>query len=294
MRKWKWPLFLVLITGAVVSVAYEQHYASEQYHAQSEADCIALSISPEEKHACAKEAQSRRDYAPWWNVLVAWPEGITTWAIIATGFVIAYQSYHTRRAADGALSNAEASLKQARLTEQQMALVFRRERGFLEIRGNGIEIKDGPGRTWSLLGDIQLTNSGNIPLRVFSGAGECLVLKVGDYARSIGSQKLQDIDSPNTWIRPRDGGYREGLWSDEIEQSKTVFARMLTNFEIQIILRGTIDYESHGSAWRRFYAFMWLSDKPKSGDEITKGKWVEDSDAENEEYEIPCPPQCPF
>ncbi len=234
-------------------------------------------------HASFKWPQWMND-SNWWLVIIA----------ALTGGMIGYQSWATSQAAKGALLNAEAAVKQARLTEQQMALVFRKERGFLEIKGNGIEVMDGPKRVWNLVGDIQLTNSGNIPLRVFSGAGECLVLKVEDYAPSMQSQRLQKIESTNTWIRPRDGGYREGLWSDEIQQSKTVFARMLANFDIQIVLRGTIDYESHGSAWRRLYAFTWLSDKPKSGDEITKGKWVEDSDAENEEYEIPCPPQVPF
>jgi hypothetical protein len=84
-------------------MAYEQHHAREKYQAQSEKDCIALAVSPEEKHSCEKEAQSRKDYAPWWNVLMAWPEGITTWAIIGTGFVIAWQSNETRRAASAAL-----------------------------------------------------------------------------------------------------------------------------------------------------------------------------------------------
>lgn len=96
---WKWFCSFAIIAGAIISVAYEQHYAREKYQAQSQADCIALSISIEEKHSCTKEAQSRKDYTPWWNALVTWPDGITTWAIIATGFVIAWQSSETRRAA---------------------------------------------------------------------------------------------------------------------------------------------------------------------------------------------------
>jgi hypothetical protein len=37
---------------------------------------------------------------PRWRVLLAWPEGITAWAIIATFIVIGWQSYETGRSAD--------------------------------------------------------------------------------------------------------------------------------------------------------------------------------------------------
>jgi hypothetical protein len=96
MRKWKWPFLLVLFTGAIIAVAYEQHHAREKYQAQREADCIDLSLSPAEDDACAKEAQNRKDYAPWWNVLVAWPEGITTWAIILTFAAVGWQADETQ------------------------------------------------------------------------------------------------------------------------------------------------------------------------------------------------------
>jgi len=110
----KWLCCFAIVASAIVSVAYEQHYAREKYQAKSQADCILLSVSVEEKHSCAKDTQSRKDYAPWWYVLVAWPEGITTWAIIATGFVIAWQSNETRKAAKGALLNAQAFINAER------------------------------------------------------------------------------------------------------------------------------------------------------------------------------------
>jgi hypothetical protein len=102
MIMWKWLCSFVIIASAIVSVAYEQHYAREKYQAKAQAECIALTVSVEEKHSCAKKAQSRKDYAPWWNILLAWPEGITTWAIISTGFVIAWQSSETRKSAQTA------------------------------------------------------------------------------------------------------------------------------------------------------------------------------------------------
>lgn len=101
---WKWLSGIAIVVIAVVSVAYEQHYASEKNEARRQKDCVSFSVSPEEKHACGKDAQSRKDYSPWWEVLVAWPGGIQNWAIIATGFVIAWQSNETRRAAKAAES----------------------------------------------------------------------------------------------------------------------------------------------------------------------------------------------
>jgi hypothetical protein len=95
-------------------VAYEQHRAREKYEAKRKEACIALSITFEQKYSCYKEAQSRHDYMPWGYVLLAWPEGITTWAIIVTGFVIAWQSSETRRAAQAAFLNAQAVINAER------------------------------------------------------------------------------------------------------------------------------------------------------------------------------------
>lgn len=116
MRKWLCGLGIIAV--AIISVAYEQHYAREKYQAQSEKDCVALAITPEEKHSCTKETQSHKDYAAWWYVLVAWPDGITTWAIIATGFVIAWQSSETRR-------SAKASEKATEISERALIAQFR-------------------------------------------------------------------------------------------------------------------------------------------------------------------------
>src|ERR1039457_2518277 len=106
---WKWCCSFMIVAIAIVSVAYEQHHAREKYQANSQADCVALSVSVEEKHSCAKDAQSRKDYTPWWFVLVTWPDGITTWAIIATGFAIAWQSDETRRAAKATEKSVDLS-----------------------------------------------------------------------------------------------------------------------------------------------------------------------------------------
>src|ERR1019366_33903 len=152
MRKWKWPLLLVLFTGAIVAVAYEQHHAREKYQAQREADCIDLSNSPAEDDSCAKDAQNRKDYAPWWNVLVAWPEGITTWAIILTFAVIGWQADETRKA-------ARAAEKQAVLMKRQNDLMVEKERAKLRIGLVNIRLVKDEYDTYNIEGFVSIYGS---------------------------------------------------------------------------------------------------------------------------------------
>jgi hypothetical protein len=86
--------------AAVFFVASQQHHASEKYKAHHEEYCAAVEHTAEQNKACEEEGASARDYLPWGYILVSWPEGITTWAIIFTGFAIVWQSWETRRAAE--------------------------------------------------------------------------------------------------------------------------------------------------------------------------------------------------
>ena len=162
---WKWFCSFALIASAIVPMAYEQHHAREKYQIKSQADCVVLAVSIEEKHSCAKEAQSRKDYAPWWYVLVTWPEGITTWAIIATGCVIAWQSNETRRAAKA--TQEQAKIANATLVAQfRPRIVVRQMRldppsvTFYERRNDG---------KWKII--MQLANVGGTDATIMEGTG---------------------------------------------------------------------------------------------------------------------------
>ena len=95
-----WIAWAILIAGTSVFVAYEQHRSSEIYEGKRAKYCGSVSLATEQQNACKHERDNREDYMPWWYVFVAWPEGITTWAIIGTGFVIAWQTYVARRVAE--------------------------------------------------------------------------------------------------------------------------------------------------------------------------------------------------
>ena len=85
--------------AAILLVAYKQHNATEEYSRHRAEHCATLSTASEDKKGCQEEGKSARDYLPWGYILVSWPEGITTWAIILTGVAIAWQSHETRRSA---------------------------------------------------------------------------------------------------------------------------------------------------------------------------------------------------
>jgi hypothetical protein len=100
-----------------------------------------LVATVEQKKACIEERASARDYLPWRYELFSWPEGITTWAIIATGFAIFWQAMETRRAAVATKKAAEAALlnAQAVINAERGRLLFEIEKKLDERhRGTGI------------------------------------------------------------------------------------------------------------------------------------------------------------
>lgn len=149
-----WIIGIAIAVGTIIFVAGEQHAAREKSEAARQKDCAALAITFEQKYSCAKEAQSRHDYLPWWYVLVAWPDGVTPWIVIATGLFIALQTRETRRAAEGAFLNAQA--------------VINAERPWLLVT---LEEVSGPGTGFI----IRAKNKGRTPAMIMSARIGCVV-----------------------------------------------------------------------------------------------------------------------
>ncbi len=100
---------VICIVAAVIilmiSSAYIGHTIRQQSNAQRLKDCLALSASAEQSFTCKRDAQGYQENGPWWHVLIQWPEGITTWALLATCFLVYWQSSATSKAAEAALLN---------------------------------------------------------------------------------------------------------------------------------------------------------------------------------------------
>jgi hypothetical protein len=202
-----WFIAIGITVSAIVAMAYQQHRAREEYQAQSDAECTALAISPEEKHTCAKEAQNRKDYTHWWDVLLAWPEGITTWAIIATGFAIAWQSNETRKSAEA----ARKQLTHLATSERAWVLVK-------NISAEFVYFNDGAERFRAIKFSITLENWGKTPAFIEKiDRGAIFEKGPGRFIDSIDSIDLSGF-----------------LLSDEEQPSRTVLPPGSSNFDFSI------------------------------------------------------------
>ena len=109
-----WIISAVVIFGAANIVASKQHRAAAKYHDHRTEYCSALGGTAKEQIACKEEKYDAKQEFPWWYVLYTWPEGFTTWAIICTGFVIAWQSNETRKAADATRDSVQVVINKER------------------------------------------------------------------------------------------------------------------------------------------------------------------------------------
>lgn len=119
--------------AAIFFVAYQQQRASQKYKTHREEYCSSIVATAAQKKACTEKGKSARDYLPWGYILVSWPEGITTWAIIATGLMISWQSWETRKA-------AKASEEATKIAKANMDALISKERARIQIVGPPVDV----------------------------------------------------------------------------------------------------------------------------------------------------------
>jgi hypothetical protein len=166
-----WP---AIVFAAIFFVVYQQHNAAKKYTRHRAEYCASLRATAEQKKACVEEGASAHDYLPWGYDLITWPEGITTWAVLATGFIIGWQSWETRK-------SANASEKSIILQFRPKILVrggeVRRERKtltYIVTNAGGSEAKIIATRIAALMAEewpIAFLNSQDSPQNTLLGAG---------------------------------------------------------------------------------------------------------------------------
>ena len=67
-----------------------------------------------------QEAQEGQPKVAWWHVLITWPEGITTWAVILTLGAIIWQAFLMRKHAEHFEKLARVTNRQARIQAAAM------------------------------------------------------------------------------------------------------------------------------------------------------------------------------
>lgn len=101
-----------LFVGLIVLASYTVDSASVRYQDKCLVSHAATTLSSSQQNILSDEdCKDPKKYMPWWYKLIAWPEGITTWAVIATLFTIMWQSNETR--------------KQAKIANQTLIAQFR-------------------------------------------------------------------------------------------------------------------------------------------------------------------------
>jgi hypothetical protein len=193
-----------------------------------------------------KDADKGPDCVPCRYKLLAWPEGITAWAILATLFVVGWQSWETRRAAQAGQSSVAAvehqsalMKRQADLMEQQNKATRDKERARIMVSVSRLEklhIGIDPGNRIF----IHVENVGPTQAQNVRGEAEAVAAVDGfDFLDSMDAGD-QDLVIPNV-LRPNQSPIETWAfffipdeWSEEIG---------IVNPRIAITLHGSVRYE---------------------------------------------------
>ena len=123
MKRLAIPAGAVLIVAAILVAVYHQqrHAVGEGYDIKcvqpSEPSSAANSLSCEIHPS--QNADQGKSKPQWWNVLIAWPSGITAWLLMLTLGAIVWQAWETRRAADAGAEASKAARASIRIQEAQ-------------------------------------------------------------------------------------------------------------------------------------------------------------------------------
>jgi hypothetical protein len=299
---WIWVSGIAVIVVAVVSIAYEQHYTGEKQEATRQKDCVSLSISPEEKHACDKDAQSRKDYSPWWYVLVAWPAGITTWALIATCFIVAWQSYETRESAHATAEAATAAKASVKFAEAQWSMAKEKERARMDFQGGSMSVEQNDAY-WHLKGTVKARNIGQSRAFIVSNYSKFTV-KAPDHPYPA-YEEYEQLPFADSFVDPdqsNDFVILNFTFSPPSEDKIRFLSEDLHAARRTVHLYGFIDYETLGMRYRKEFGFIWkvidpswylggalLTGEDVPPDEVQKitfGYWTIDPERSKPEYEV--------
>jgi hypothetical protein len=269
----------LIVAVILVGVYYQQRNAvGEGYDIKcvqpseptSATNSLACKIYP------SNNAEQGNASPPWWDKLLAWPEGITAWLLMLTLGAVCWQSWEMRK-------SAKASLAQIRLTTEK-------ERARLYVRPGILEsFKDRGTEKWALRVRLEVENSGNsraygigreidgrgciwvqgvsapiVPRLTLPWIGSARYVSEGTFNTTLDSQLLSVI--PDT--------IEEALYGDQA-----------------IFLQGFVRYETLGKRFCKRYGYRWWTgsfDRTglNFGNKFIEGRWLEDDEQDNSETEI--------
>ena len=250
--KW-WIVAGLLCAVWVPFMAYQQHRASERYRDNRALYCAAFMMTEQQKIACEEEKASADDYLPWGYKLFKWPEGITAWAIILTGFAIAWQGDQTRRA-------AVATERSVAVARRQNDMMKDRERARIEIKPGTLLLEDEASPYWNLVGDVKVRNLGSS--RAYINQFQMDIIWCDSDTPPLSPDfsvrnnileesfidPTEDSDDP---ILPRTHFF------DTAKINLEWFAAAIYEGRIKVFMRGICEYETVGTEYGKYVAFEW-------------------------------------
>jgi hypothetical protein len=295
-------LAVAVVTGAIVLVTYEGHEASRKYQRDCQNRVPAISPPRNEYSAHSQdECQDPKKYMPWWYVLIAWPDGIAVWAVLATLGAIIWQSNETRRAADATADSANAAYGSVTFAEAQWNLMREKERARLEIKTvDGLNLERVEGGFWHLKATIRIRNLGATRAYIRRGAGELFVCKSREETKpELDTWNSLGLDED--FIDPYSGKIfavtRSFYFFAPDDATLEEYATGVYEGRFPAHLYGVVEYETLGIRYRRNFGYSWRSNgNPENigarmfgttsaaNDEerISFGYWREDEDGNEE------------
>ena len=295
----------MVVLGAVIFVACKEHKAAQEYERDREARCAIVFSSPQQQDTCKHERDSPNNYLPWWYVLVAWPEGITTWAVIATGGFIAWQGYETRKAANASADAANAAYGSVTYAEAQWELMKEKERARLDVKSGGSLEVDRLLDLWGVNATIRLRNIGSSRAFIVRSAGAMIIKDEG----GTPVRELNDFETltfPDQFLDPNNAPIEIPLSvfpNGSTSQKNTIseIADELHAGRKTIHLYGFVEYDTLGMRFRKDFGYIWKSFGNLSGlvgmlgdtggirtaeQRIADGYWTTDPERDRPEYAI--------
>lgn len=293
----------VAIVVGVGFVASKQQTAAEKYHSHRKEYCAGMrSFTPEQEKACEEESDGPGDYLPWGYKLVAWPEGIATWAFLATLGAIIWQAVETRRAATATAEAAIATYRSVAFAEAQFDLLKEKERGRLDIQSGKLSIVHFGDKSegWYLVGKIKARNIGQARAFVVHSIAKLSPSGTGEVYPEYDS--YGQIPFADSFVDPCNTFEELAFMHFPPEEEKIRFlAEDLHASRRRINLYGSVDYETLGMRFRKEFGFMWIvadpsfylgglagvtADPPSEEHKITLGYWAVDPQKDKPEYPI--------
>ncbi len=158
----RWFVGFAVIVAAIILVTCQQQYSHEKTKRVCQEQSAALSMAPIDNSHSANQGKECDDRPTGWHVLLAWPEAITTWALIATLFVVCWQATLMAKHAKHFEDLANATLKQAVLMEDTAK---RQLRAYMVLRRGRILLLEGGGLRLM----VEIVNCGQTPAYDFQG-----------------------------------------------------------------------------------------------------------------------------